>query len=136
VLIVGQDRADLASPLIESGLSAEVSPGLFPAIAALRRHGARVVVIGHEEIEGRGANPVHAIRGSENATRVLLLHPRTDQADVEPFAGLGADEHLAEPCFPEQLVDSVQSLLLSTSGTGRRRETPEGPTPSAQEVLR
>jgi diguanylate cyclase (GGDEF)-like protein len=136
VLIVGEHRADLASPLIDNGLRIAVSPGLFPAIAVLRRQGARIVVLGHEEIDGRGANPIHAIRSSENSTRVLLMHPESASVDAEQLTGIGADEHLAEPCYPEQLLRTVQGLLLTSRDCGRRSEPPTGPAPSVHEILR
>jgi two-component system cell cycle response regulator CtrA len=70
---------------------------------------------------GRGSSPdfgfVRALRSLKIATPVLILSCVTGRADVVRGLGLGADDYLAKPFHPAELVARVHAVL--------RRSAPE-----------
>jgi diguanylate cyclase (GGDEF)-like protein len=111
VLVVGEHRRDVVRILSREGIRAECSPGIFAAISSLREEGARLVVLGHDDVEGHSTNPVQAIREAKDRTRVLLLHPETMRDDPDRLDRIGADGTLVEPWDHEDLLERVAGLL-------------------------
>jgi diguanylate cyclase (GGDEF)-like protein len=136
VLVVGEHRREVARSLAEEGLRAEARPGIFPALALLRLRGAKVVVLGHEQIEGHSANPIDEIRASGGAARVLLLLPENRRDDEEWVGSVGADDGLVEPCYTELLLRHVRDLMADVGEQTWHRPPAPVTHPTPEELLR
>lgn len=83
------------------------------ALAAARRHAPDVAVLDVMMPEKDGLEVCRELRG-DSATRhlpIIMLTAKSEESDVVLGLGLGADDYLAKPARPAELVARVKALL-------------------------
>lgn len=116
VLLVGAGREADARTLEGGGFHPECAPTCLHALVTLARGGSRVVVLPAREVEGREQQAIRALKETGAGPEILLTFPPHRASATASFEALGADDAIAEPYFPEDLIARVRNLLT------RRRE--------------
>ena len=110
VLVVGSRRRAQAQALHDCG-RVQHQENLLAALVVLQQRGARVVVIGYEEIAGRERTAVAETRRVADDAKVIVLVPPGAADHFGIPSALGADDTLVEPFYPEALHRCVRGLL-------------------------
>ncbi len=114
VLVVDDDpelRALLQRFLSEHGYAVRVADGGKAMDAALRREPADVIVLDLMMPGEDGLAVVRRLRAAGDATPVIMLTARGDPIDRVLGLEMGADDYLAKPFLPRELVARLAAIL-------------------------
>lgn len=128
VLIVGPGREAETRAMRESGLEIDESPTCLDALLELSRRPARVLVLSLREIEGRERTVLEALKEAASGMLVLATLPPHRTDSPSQVAAMGADDSLAEPYFPDDLLERTRSLVRRARGL-EDGVLPEGVSP-------
>ena len=130
-ILVAEDDRDIAELishyLKKAGWSAHVAAAGDQALAYVRNHSVDVVILDLMLPGMSGLDVCQALR-ADRATAgvpIIMLTARTEEADRVKGLDLGADDYVAKPFSPNELVARIRALV--------RRSRPSGP---AETVLR
>lgn len=128
-ILIAEDDADIADLiahyLTKAGWSPHVTSAGDEALAYLRSHPVDVMVLDLMLPGLSGLDVCRAIR-ADRATAglpVIMLTARTDEADRVKGLDLGADDYVAKPFSPNELIARIRAV------TRRTRPAPEEPGP-------
>ena len=130
-ILVAEDDRDIAELishyLKKAGWSPHVAAAGDQALAYARNHSVDVVILDLMLPGMSGLDVCQALR-ADRATAgvpIIMLTARTEEADRVKGLDLGADDYVAKPFSPNELVARIRALV--------RRSRPSGP---AETVLR
>jgi two-component system, OmpR family, response regulator BaeR len=113
VLII-EDEEKLASLLADycrhAGFDAEVHLRGQPALAALRTHGADVVLLDLMLPDGDGLELCKHIRQFSRVP-ILITSARVDELDRLLGLELGADDYICKPFSPREVIARIKAIL-------------------------
>lgn len=141
VLIVDDDaklRELLASYLSDSGFAVMEAPNGTKALELLRREPFDAMVL---DIMMPGLNGLDVLRTVRtfSSVPVLMLTARGDEADRVVGLEVGADDYIAKPFSPRELLARLRAVLRRASGATSSERITEGDLVielSSREVLR
>ncbi len=113
VLIAEDDAnlsAGLSALLTEEGFTCETVANGSDALAAFEREPHPIVVLDVVMPERDGLSVCRAIREARPDTQILLLSARGDEHDRVLGLDLGADDYMAKPFGPRELVARVKTM--------------------------
>jgi DNA-binding response OmpR family regulator len=128
-ILIAEDDADIADLishyLTKAGWSPHVTSAGDEALAYLRSHPVDVMVLDLMLPGLSGLDVCRAIRAdpATAALPVIMLTARTDEADRVKGLDLGADDYVAKPFSPNELVARIRAV------TRRARQAPEATGP-------
>ncbi|MGE5244031.1 MAG: response regulator transcription factor [Betaproteobacteria bacterium] len=125
ILVVEDDRdiADLVARYLErAGFAVEVIASGRQALAAIEAKLPDLLVLDLMLPQMDGLQVCRAVRASERASNlpIIMLTARAEESDRIVGLEIGADDYLAKPFSPNELVARVRALL-------RRAERPSQP---------
>ena len=125
-ILVAEDDRDIAELishyLKKAGWSTHVAPAGDQALAYARNHPVDVVIL-DLMLPGMGGLDVCQALRADRATAgvpIIMLTARTEEADRVKGLDLGADDYVAKPFSPNELVARIRALV--------RRSRPSDPT--------
>jgi DNA-binding response OmpR family regulator len=124
VLIIDDDHKLnrlLSTYLSEFGIQAVTATHPAEGLQKLKKHSPDIVVLDVMLPEMNGFDVCRTIRGQSNVP-IIMLTARGDVADRIVGLELGADDYLAKPFEPRELVARIQSVLRRSQPV---KETPE-----------
>lgn len=114
-LLLIEDNARLAAltgeGLVKAGFAVDAVRSLEEAHAAILVTGYDAILLDLGLPDGDGLSFLKSLRGSGNATPVLVLTARDGVEDRVGGLNLGADDYLVKPFALEELVARVRALL-------------------------
>lgn len=120
ILVVDDERAIADAVLYalrSEGLDAEHCLLGDEAVARVRRGGIDVVVLDVGLPDRSGFDVCRALRGFSEVP-VIFLTARSEEVDRVLGLELGADDYVAKPFSPRELVARVRARLRRAAGTG------------------
>ena len=116
ILVAEDDRdiADLVAHYIDkSGWSAHISAAGDDALAYVRSHPVDAIVLDLMLPGMDGLEVCRALRGDPvtAAIPIIMLTARTDEADRVRGLELGADDYVAKPFSPNELMARVRAVM-------------------------
>ena len=120
-----QDIAQLVARYLEkAGFAPEVLSSGRDALTAIAAHAPDLIVLDLMLPQVDGLDVCRAVRGREAtaAIPIIMLTARADESDRIVGLELGADDYLAKPFSPNELVARVRALLRRT----QRGSSPPG----------
>ena len=123
ILVAEDDRdiADLiAHYLHKHGWDAHVAGAGDEALAYAKRHPVDLVILDLMMPGLSGLEVCRALRGdkSTEAIPIIMVTARADEADRILGLDIGADDYLAKPFSPNELVARVRALMRRSKRTG------------------
>lgn len=128
VLVVDDDarlRRMLVEYLSRSGFDVSAAGSCSAAAAQLARDAFEVIVLDLGLPDGNGLDLCRDLRSRGVHVGVLMLSARGDDFDRVTGLDIGADDYLAKPCNPRELLARIHAVL-------RRTAAPEALAPRAQ----
>src|SRR5262249_47470795 len=127
VLLVDDDlrlRALLETYLRREGFDVALAGNARQMEQALREHPVDIMVLDLMLPDRNGLDICRDLRGSGNGLPIVMLTAKGD--DIDRILGLeiGADDYLAKPCNPRELVARIRAVL-------RRHQTQPPGAPAA-----
>lgn len=124
-ILIIEDEPDLAEGLCDNlrleGHEAEASHEGEAGLAALRRHGADLVILDVMLPDTDGYQVLRRMRSENFEQPVLMLTARGEEADKVRGFRLGADDYVTKPFGLLELLARVEALLRR-AGLARNRE--------------
>ena len=121
ILIVEDDKS-IVSTLTEflsgEGYSVRNASGQTAALKALAAEGADLVLLDIALTEGNGFSACKAIKSEYNIP-VIFLTASSDEFSTVTGFDLGADDYIAKPFRPRELVSRIRNVLRLTGSTGK-----------------
>lgn len=123
ILIVDDDvaiRSGVAQVFERAGFRASVAQNVIEMEAALERAGADLVIL---DVLMPGEDGLSACRrlAARGTPPVILLSALGDDPDRIVGLEIGADDYLAKPCNPRELVARARAVLRRARDTGPRQ---------------
>jgi DNA-binding response OmpR family regulator len=115
-ILIAEDDADIADliahSLTKAGWSPHVTSAGDEALAYLRSHPVDVIVLDLMLPGLSGLDVCRAVRADRAtaALPVIMLTARTDEADRIKGLDLGADDYVAKPFSPNELVARIRAV--------------------------
>src|SRR3954468_12841562 len=128
-ILVVEDDPDIAQLvahyLAKSGFSVDLLANGRDALAAIAAHPPDVLVLDLMLPQVDGLEICRVVRGNDAtaATPIIMLTARAEESDRIVGLEIGADDYLAKPFSPNELVARVRALV--------RRAQRAGPGPAA-----
>ena len=120
VLIIDDDR-DLAAMLGEflqrEGYAVEAHPGADAGVAALRAAEPDLLILDVMLPERSGLDVLRELRLASSRLPVMMLTARGDPIDRILGLELGADDYLAKPFDPRELLARIRAILRRATAT-------------------
>lgn len=124
-ILIVDDDTELCSLLREffetEGLRVEVAHDGRAGLDAARRPGFDLIVLDVMMPEMDGMEVLKELR-KESAMPVIMLTARGDDLDRILGLELGADDYLAKPCNPRELLARIRAVLRRSSGAAGQNE--------------
>jgi two-component system phosphate regulon response regulator OmpR len=120
VLVVDDDarlRAMLAEYLRRHEFEALVAADCAAAARALGTDAFSLIVLDLALPDGNGLDFCRDLRARGDVTPVLMLTARADDVDRVVGLEIGADDYLAKPYNPRELIARVRAILRRTAAT-------------------
>jgi DNA-binding response OmpR family regulator len=125
-ILVAEDDRDIAKLIShymkKAGWSAHIAAAGDQALAYIRNHSVDVVILDLMLPGMNGLDVCRALRSDEATSDVpiIMLTARSEEADRVRGLDLGADDYIAKPFSPTELVARVRAVTRRT----RRSESP------------
>jgi len=119
-ILIADDDADIRMLLLlafrNAGFDAEGVDGGIEALASARRDRHQALVLDVRMPDMSGLEVCRQLKAGDDAVSpVLLISANCSSADVEEGYAAGADDYLAKPFSPRELVERV-GLLIARGG--------------------
>jgi two-component system, OmpR family, phosphate regulon response regulator OmpR len=134
VLVVDDDarlRAMLVELLRRNDFDAVPAANCAAANRALTADEFELVVLDLTLPDGNGLDFCRDMRERGDATAVLMLTAQGDDVDRVLGLEIGADDYLAKPCNPRELVARLRAILRRT---GARSAVPGAPVAGTEQI--
>ena len=121
ILIVEDDKSivtTLTEFLSSEGYSVRNASGQTAALKILSSEGADLVLLDIALAEGNGFSTCKAIKSEYNIPVIFLTASGDEFSTVTGF-DLGADDYIAKPFRPRELVSRIRNVLRLTGSTGK-----------------
>lgn len=105
----------LKAYLEREGMIAEICASVSEASAALRRGAPDVLILDVTLPDGTGLDLLRAISSQNSRIPTIMLTARAEEADKVVGLELGADDYVAKPFSPREVVARVRALLRRTA---------------------
>jgi two-component system OmpR family response regulator/two-component system response regulator CpxR len=126
VLLIDDDEkllALLADYLVEEGFAARIESDPAQGVVQALSGDHDIVVLDVMMPRINGLDALRRIRQHSNVP-VLMLTARGDDVDRITGLELGADDYVAKPCTPRELVARLRAILRRTQGTPEPGQVP------------
>ena len=128
ILVAEDDRdiADLVAHYLQkSGWQAHVAPSGDEALAYARKHAVDLVILDVMLPGLSGLEVCRALRSDKSTAGVpiIMLTARAEEADRVMGLELGADDYVAKPFSPNELVARVRALMRRSQRTSPKDAT-------------
>jgi len=114
-ILIVEDHAELAGELAAqlsgSGFTADHAFSLHSANALLEAHDYALALLDRRLPDGDGVSLVPVIRAMHPSTRILMLTALATGQDIICGLDAGADDYLAKPYNPDELLARVRANL-------------------------
>lgn len=120
ILLVEDDQNivnNLSAFLRTEGFSVYAVPGQESAMKAIQTRHFDLVLLDISLSDGNGFSLCSAIK-SESDLPVIFLTASSDEYSTVTGFELGADDYIAKPFRPRELVSRIRNILRLTSGAG------------------
>ena len=120
ILLVEDDKtlaANLTEFLTASGFTLQHAPGQSLALQLLEQYTFDLVLLDISLADGNGFAVCSAIK-SNYGTPVIFLTASGDEYSTITGFELGADDYIAKPFRPRELVTRIKNILRLTGGAG------------------
>lgn len=120
ILLVEDDEsivANLTEFLVSEGYAVESAPGQKGALKLLEEETFDLVLLDISLADGNGFVVCSAIKADYNIPVIFLTASGDEYSTVTGFE-LGADDYIAKPFRPRELVTRIKNILRLTKGTG------------------
>jgi len=121
ILLVEDDRS-IVSALCEflnsEGYSVKSVSGQTAALKLLEEESADLVLLDISLSEGNGFAACRAIKSEHNIPVIFLTASDDEYSTVTGF-DLGADDYIAKPFRPRELISRIRNVLRLTGSTGK-----------------
>lgn len=121
VLLVEDDSAivvNLTEFLQKEGFLTDAADGQSQALALLKEHSYDLVLLDVSLKDGNGFGVCTAIKNTSD-TPVIFLTASGDEFSVVTGLDLGADDYIAKPFRPRELVSRMKSVLRRSGGAAQ-----------------
>ncbi len=121
ILLVEDDRAivtTLTEFLNSEGYTVRSVSGQSAALKTLNAEGADLVLLDIALSEGNGFAACKAIKSEHNIPVIFLTASGDEFSTVTGF-DLGADDYIAKPFRPRELISRIKNVLRLTGSTGK-----------------
>ncbi len=120
-LLLVEDDKSIVSALTEyltaENFTVRSAPGQSAALACLAEEAFDLVLLDISLADGNGFSLCKAIK-TENALPVIFLTASGDEYSTLTGFALGADDYIAKPFRPRELVTRIRNILRLTGGAG------------------
>ncbi len=120
ILLVEDDKsivANLTEFLTSEGYHVQSASGQSAALAAIASQSFDLVLLDISLTDGNGFSVCRAIKSDYNIPVIFLTASGDEYSTVTGFE-LGADDYIAKPFRPRELVTRIKNILRLTGGVG------------------
>jgi two-component system alkaline phosphatase synthesis response regulator PhoP len=129
-ILVAEDDRDIADLIThyftKQGWTAHIAGAGDDALAYAKRHPVDLVVLDLMMPGLSGLEVCRALRGDKNteAIPIIMVTARADETDRILGLDIGADDYIAKPFSPNELVARVRALLRRSKRGAARADAP------------
>lgn len=120
ILLVEDDKtlaANLMEFLTASGYAVQNAPGQTMALQLMEQQTFDLVLLDISLADGNGFTVCSAIKANYGTPVIFLTASGDEYSTITGFE-LGADDYIAKPFRPRELVTRIKNILRLTGGTG------------------
>ena len=121
ILLVEDDKgivANLTEFLTAEGFAVQSASGQAGALALLEQNSFDLVLLDVSLADGNGFAVCSAIKDGYSLPVIFLTASSDEYSTVTGF-NLGADDYIAKPFRPRELVSRIKNILRLTGGAGK-----------------
>lgn len=121
ILLVEDDKGiveNLTEFLCKEGYSVKNANGQSGALELLQTEQFDLVLLDISLADGNGFSVCSAIKSSYSSLPVIFLTASSDEFSTVTGFELGADDYIAKPFRPRELVTRIKNILRLTKGAG------------------